>query len=141
MTHMTALVGPAAALHSAGGELAGLPQGYVLATVGEDGWDAIGAVLAADPEAAGDVRRFLALLVEGAGVRAAGRFAYLEVGDGKQAAMVAEGAEVVASYTTELDGSQAGTPRGEWAVNRALREIGVRAAGAEDEYTALGLPR
>lgn len=141
MAEMTALISPAGVLRGDGVELTLLDQGFVLAKVGEAAWDEIGAVMARDPDAAGDLDRFLALLLKGAGVRAEGRFAYLEIGDLKQAAMVGEDAKVVDSYTTEMDGSQARTPRGDWAANRALRQIGVRAGDAEDECAALGLPR
>ncbi|HET6530741.1 MAG TPA: hypothetical protein VFH03_09030 [Actinoplanes sp.] len=81
MAQMTALIGSADTLHSDGGELITLDQGFVLAPIGATAWDEIGAVLAADPDAANGLDLFLALLVKGAGVRAEGRFAYLEVGD------------------------------------------------------------
>ncbi|HET6530740.1 MAG TPA: hypothetical protein VFH03_09025 [Actinoplanes sp.] len=48
---------------------------------------------------------------------------------------------MISSYATEMDGSGARTPRGDWAANRALRQLGVHAGGAADECAALGLPR
>jgi hypothetical protein len=141
MAQMTALIGSADALHSDGGELITLDQGFVLAPIGATAWDEIGAVLAAGPDAVNDLDLFLALLVKGAGVRAEGRFAYLEVDDLKQAAIVADGGAVISSYATEMAGSGARTPRGDWAANRALRQLGVHAAGSADECAALGLPR
>jgi len=140
MTELTALVGRPDVLRG-GGSLVPLGQGYVLAPVGEEAWDEIGAALADDPALAGDLTRFLALLVRGAGVRVetGGRFAYLEIDEGKQSAIVGAGGAVVDAYATELDGSEALVPRSDWAVNRALRDIGVTATDGTDEGATLGL--
>jgi hypothetical protein len=141
MAELTALVGTPDSLRSDGGSrpLVQLAQGYLLAPVDEAAWDEIGAALAGDPGLAADLTRFLALLLRGAGVRAegSGRFAYLEVDEFKQAAIIGAGATVVDSYTTELDGTQARKPRHDWAVNRALRQIGVRTDGAADECAGI----
>jgi len=145
MSEVTVLIGPAGSLRSDGTARATVPisQGFMLVPVDEAAWDLIGAALAEDPDAAADRSKFLAFILRGAGLRAdpASRIAYLESGKFDQVGLVAVGDTVTDSYTTEFDGSQSQTPERDWAFNRALRRIGVKATDTADEGEAVGLTR
>jgi len=147
MTELVALVGTPESLRggAAAVPFVELAQGFVLVPVGEPARDAVGAALADDPDAAADLSRFLAITLGSVGLSedaaASGPIAYLELDEYQQSGFVVEGGGVVDSWVTSFDGAQSQTPEGEWAFNRALRRLGVRAGDGADECAAVGLTR
>ncbi|MHA6761928.1 hypothetical protein [Streptacidiphilus sp. PAMC 29251] len=68
-----------------------------------------------------------------------GPVAFLELDDYRHSGFAAVDGTVVDSSLTDFDGSQARTPKADWAFNRVLRRLGVQAGDGTDECTALGL--
>ena len=131
------------AARAAGCHTVRLPQGYGLVPVTSDVFDRLGG---------GEVRPFgdafwflssgIAALARQASMTAP--VAYLEAetfgGTGTQAMMLWRDGEVwVGPATTQATAARQSAE--DWAVNRALRHLGVERLGAVDEFDALGLGR
>ncbi|MFC1412234.1 hypothetical protein ACEZCY_22650 [Streptacidiphilus sp. N1-12] len=148
MTEATALIGTRESLQRDDRRGSGadplfveLPQGFVLVPLDEDAWRVIGSALTDDDEVAASLSRLLAVMLGAAGLRqdVPGSVAYLELDQFHQSGWVALDGTVVEALVTDFDGSQLLTPETDWAFNRLLRRLGVRAGDGTDECTAVGL--
>lgn len=134
----TALVTPGreARAHLTGCQYRSLAQGLALITLDAADWRRIGAALAADPAAAGNLDRFMATVVRSAGLPDGYRapVLFIAVDGDLESSVLYSGRQVVASFAQQAPG-----PDG--PVNRALRRLGVDRGHHPDESAALGLSR
>lgn len=123
------------------GDVVDLNQGFALVPITDEVFDGLGG---------GEERRYSeafgylsqAIVDSAAAASRYSPLAYVEVdlfgGSGIQAAVVWRGGQAAVSpLVTQLPSPP--HTRGNWAVNVALREIGVQAANAIDEFEAVGL--
>jgi hypothetical protein len=113
-----------------------LEQGLALVALDEADWDVIGGALAADPDLASNLDRFMAAVMRAAGFPAtyAAPVLFIEVDGDLQSSVLVVDRKVTASFARQAPG-----PDG--PVNAALRRLGVERGHHPDESTALGLRR
>lgn len=128
------------------GEVVGLNQGLALVPITDQVFDGLGG---GEQRSYGETFWFLsqALVNYLASCSLHGPLAYIEVelfgGTGTQAAVVWAGGSITdAPVLTEFQWPPTATHRQRsWAVNGALRELGVDVGSAVDEFDAVGLSR
>lgn len=124
------------------GVLVDLPQGYALLPLMDDDYPVHGDTPIVDDTFYSLTHEVARLAVE---TSHNGPVGYLEVeffgGTGQQASMVwRDGAVVLGPLLSDNEYGQLEDPISEWAVNKALRYLGVQQA-ERDEFDALGLGR